>query len=100
MLGDAIEAEDWPRALGLALEAWRSTRAPALADLIDAIGARCPQVPPPRRDQHVWWVESAVTYDAVLACTHYAMAHERVVRADGDWTEMQARHPDDPIIAR
>ena len=37
---DAIAAADWPRALAIALAAWRASRAVELAELVDAIAAR------------------------------------------------------------
>lgn len=49
MLADlrvAIEAADWPRALALALAAWRSSRAPVYADLIDRIAQHVADDPP------------------------------------------------------
>lgn len=38
----AIAAAQWPRALALALTAWRESHAPELADLVDAIATKCP----------------------------------------------------------
>jgi hypothetical protein len=39
MLRDAIDAADWPRALVLAVEAWRASRSPALARDLPQLGA-------------------------------------------------------------
>jgi uncharacterized protein (TIGR02996 family) len=65
-LRGAIAASDWPRALHLALAAWREHRAVALADLVDAIGARCAIAPPQnRRDTHAWWIAHAAPYDPI-----------------------------------
>lgn len=41
-----IDAADWPRALELALAAWRSTRAPVYADLIERIARHVTDQPP------------------------------------------------------
>jgi len=77
----AIDAGGWPRALDLALAAWRETRAPALADLVDAIVRRCeqPQVPAWHQVQ-AWWMELAATYQPLAVSVLVATATERQSR--------------------
>jgi uncharacterized protein (TIGR02996 family) len=78
----AVAAGDWVRALGLALEAWRETRAPALADLVDAIGERCTRpVPPTRAGLHDWWMEHAFTHDPVTLGALLATLNVRIADA-------------------
>ncbi len=56
----AIDGAAWPLALGHALEAWRAARAPALADLVDALATRCAQPARPlARDLSRWWIDHA-----------------------------------------
>jgi len=43
----AIAREDWEAALSTLLEAWRSRRAPRLADVIDRVTSRLPHAPVP-----------------------------------------------------
>lgn len=61
-LHQALVAQDWPTALERALAAWRDTRIPELADLIDRITVRC-TLPEPGQEvpaeQHLWWVQHA-----------------------------------------
>jgi hypothetical protein len=59
-LHKALVATDWPTALEHALAAWRTTRAPELADLIDRITARCTLYVPGKdlpTEQALWWVQ-------------------------------------------
>ncbi|HEY5939106.1 MAG TPA: hypothetical protein VIU61_30850, partial [Kofleriaceae bacterium] len=65
-LGEAIEKAAWPHALPLALAAWRATRAIELADLVDALAARCEQpVVAPWFRLQPWWMELAASYEPV-----------------------------------
>ena len=74
----AIDAGGWPRALDLALAAWRETRAPELADLIDAIVRRCDQPRAPEWYQvQAWWMELAATYQPLAVSVLVASATER-----------------------
>jgi hypothetical protein len=74
----AIDAAAWPRALDLALAAWRETRAPELADLVDALVARCeqPTVAKWYRLQP-WWMELAATYQPTAVSALVAVATDR-----------------------
>ncbi len=81
MLADlraAIDDLAWPRALDLALAAWRETRAPELADLVDAIVTRCdqPRAPEWYRLQ-AWWMELAATYHPLAVSVLVATATDR-----------------------
>jgi uncharacterized protein (TIGR02996 family) len=56
----ALVAGSWSAALEHALVAWRATRAPTLADLVDAIDARIPVIEPPEPAAlHAWWMARA-----------------------------------------
>lgn len=60
----AIEREDWRAALELALAWWQETRAPELADLVEALGARLatpPLTAAAAPDFHEHWLVSVVT---------------------------------------
>lgn len=97
-LGEAIEAAAWPRALILALDAWRGSRSPALADLIDLLAARCPRART-RVDLHPQWVRAALApYNPVRACALFDHVHAYLARGPA-WAEMQRRLGDDPIVA-
>jgi len=78
-LYDALAAAAWPRALELALEAWRTARIPELADIVDAVAARCsPPTPPDDRvARHAWWVEHGVFPDPVTAGSLLAVLRDR-----------------------
>lgn len=77
-LGEAIDAAAWPRALDLALAAWRATRAVELADLVDAVAARCEQPPAASWFRHQqWWMELAASYDAIAVSALARTATER-----------------------
>src|SRR5258706_11895476 len=95
-LRTAITAADWPRALGLALDSWRETRHPALANLIDAIGARCELPAPPRsvKDHHAWWMELAASYDPVRATRLASEASTRATASDVTWSNIVHRWPE------
>lgn len=104
-LADAIAVEDWPRALVLAIEAWRASRSPVHANLVDRIALRIPNALAPNRRVQRWWMDRARTYDpatagmllqdaAVLASRDGVVHHllERLGVLEG-W-------PDDPRTAR
>lgn len=58
----ALAASDYPLALHRALELWRDSRDPLLADLIDRISARCTLPEPAGRlpaEHQLWWVQRA-----------------------------------------
>lgn len=52
---DRCVAKDWDAALDLALVAWRETRAPAYANLVEAISAQMTRAPIPTRSGEVWY---------------------------------------------
>lgn len=91
----AIDAGEPERALGLAVAAWRAQRVPELADLVDAVAARCPRVVPPHSKSRFgrWWMERALTYEPVLAGTLAEHASERMFAEEIRWAELQARWP-------
>ena len=63
-LRGAIDTGDWPGALDRALVLWRAQRIPALADVIDLIGAKLARpAPSQKRGAHAWWIEIAAAYD-------------------------------------
>ncbi len=101
LLRAAIDAADWPRALEQALEAWRALRAPELAELVEALGARCVVAPRPRgsRERHPWWIEQVARYDPAAVAYLVAEAHvtsDPIVTAP----EIRARWGDaNPLIA-
>ena len=93
-LRTAIATGAWPEALAHALAAWRAVRAPALADLVDAVAARCatPERPPHLRAVHAWWIELAATYDPV-AVTALAEHASLEARGSPPWPQLRARYP-------
>jgi uncharacterized protein (TIGR02996 family) len=100
-LRDAIGASAWPRALGAALAAWRAYRAPALADLVDALASRCelPARPAQVTDVHAWWIGLAGRYEPVAATALAAHASEGV-RGSPPWPELRTRYPvGHPVLA-
>lgn len=105
-LAREIRDAAWPRALGCALEAWRTTRSPVLADLIDRLAARCgPAEPVPTRGAQRWWMQRARTYDPVTATVLLADAAELAPRTGierklFDRLAVLATWPDDPRVAR
>lgn len=90
----AIDAADWPRALGLALAAWRETRAVSLTGLVDALAQRC-RVPPPPMPEVLqrWWIERAATYDPVTATALLGQFEVGAQRSDLPWNVIRARYP-------
>ena len=96
----AIDAADWPRALVLAIEAWREMRVPALADLVDRIAARCPTETAPRERVHPWWTKRARTYDPIVATALLASASDHVHKSDEDWGVAQVRYRGSPVFER
>lgn len=63
-IDDAVAREEWRAALELALAWWRETRAPELADLVEALGERLatpplPAAPAPAFHDH--WLTAVVT---------------------------------------
>ena len=77
-LGEAIEAAAWPRALDLALAAWRATRAVELADLVDAVASRCEQPPTESWFRiHPWWMGLAASYQPIAVSVLARTATER-----------------------
>src|SRR5690606_37266327 len=104
VLRDAIDAAAWPRALEVALEAWRALRAPELADLVEALGARCVAevVPPPARPEqrHAWWIECAARYDPAAVTYLASQAHPRADAREVTRPALRARWGDaNPLIA-
>ncbi len=100
-LRTAIAASAWPEALGHALAGWRAVRDPALADLVDAVAARCaaPERPPHLRAFHGWWMEHAAAYDAV-AVTALAEHASLEARGSPPWPQLRARYPSGhPVLA-
>ena len=90
----AIASRAWPTALALALDGWRATRSPLLADLVDALGARCevPLRPPHLRDVHDWWMSHATPYDPVAAAALTGCASLEA-RGSPPWAEIRGRYP-------
>ncbi len=95
-LADTIAAGDVAAALAAALAAWRATRAPALADLVDAIGARIeiPTIP-----DDVEWTKLARTHDPVLLGALLAKVTDLPVSFLPAVGDALAAFPDDPRIA-
>jgi uncharacterized protein (TIGR02996 family) len=99
-LRDAIDAADWGRALGIALDWWRATRAVELANLIDVLGARCTLPVPPRRELQAWWMLHASTYNPVAVTALAQTASDRADRSERTWGEIRAWFAGNPVIAR
>lgn len=110
----AIERRDFPAALEVALAAWRESRVPALADLVDAIGARIPVRALPPKTIHRAWLDLAAKNDSADVGTLIATIDRgvprptkkssrfRAVLPEG-WIERAralAERPDDPRIPR
>ncbi len=93
-LRTAIAAADWPRALGLALDAWRTTRWPALADLIDRIATQCPTEPAPRHRVQPWWMQRAQSYDPIGATALVASASALAHKSDVTWDVIAGAYPE------
>lgn len=103
-LDAAIAAADWPRALGLALDAWRSTRAPVYADLVDRIAHRAPREIVPVRGAQRWWMQRARSYDPIIAGPLLEDAARLAPRGGIEHKlferlELLAAWPDDPRTA-
>ena len=105
-LARAIDEADWPRALALALDAWRASRSPIYADLVDRIALRCPSEPVPRERVQRWWMQRAKSYDPVLAIPLLANAADLARRNAGnekrlfERIDVLVKWPDDPRVAR
>ncbi|MEJ7603624.1 MAG: hypothetical protein WKG01_37400 [Kofleriaceae bacterium] len=91
-LHDAIEGEDWPRALELALTVWRATRAVEVAVLIEDLDRLLPRLDPPRahRELQQWWREHALAFDPIALPSLIASAAHRP-GGPGQWSEVRAR---------
>ena len=72
-----VAASTWPEALRAALDAWRATRLPELADLVDAIGTRCVPTGEPPTDNE--WRERAMVYEPAVAGWLLAHLHGHLV---------------------
>ncbi|MGN6107089.1 MAG: hypothetical protein ACTHU0_18425, partial [Kofleriaceae bacterium] len=102
VLRSAIDAADWPRALEAALEAWRSLRAPELADLVEALGARCVVLPLPESSaqHHAWWIEHAARYEPAAVTYLASQAHHGANASGVTKPAIRARWGDaNPLIA-
>jgi hypothetical protein len=104
VLRDAIAAEDWPRALVLAIEAWRTSRSPVHANLVDRIALRAPNEIVPARGVQRWWMQRARTYDPIAAGALLANAAQLAPRSGIEQKlierlELLAAWPDDPRTA-
>ena len=97
-LRTAIEANEWSRALVLALAAWRAARAPALADLVDRLAARCPTEPAPSQRVQPWWMQRARTYDPIGATALCASASAFAHKSDVTWEVIVASYG--PFVQR
>jgi len=88
-----LESRDWSRALALALDAWRTTRSPELADAVEAIAARItPPTPPVKPNElHAWWVEQAIAPDPVTVGALLATLTTRPHVADFKRDDLRAR---------
>jgi uncharacterized protein (TIGR02996 family) len=98
----AIEAGDGPRALELALDLWRQTRAVELADLIEILGATSGRIVPwPEPSRRITWSTLVERHGAnhpfVAAVTslsnHYLLPVLDEIATAITW-------PDDPRLAR
>ena len=95
-LHDALVAGDWPLALERALEVWRDTRDPELADLIDRITERCTLPSPPDdkpAEQQRWFLERGIVEgpDPVTTAGLLAILIERADYLDGKIEDVRAR---------
>jgi uncharacterized protein (TIGR02996 family) len=100
----AIEEAAWPRALVLAIEAWRASRAPVLADLVDRIVTRLPAEGVPREGVQRWWMQQARTYDPARATVLLASCAELALKSGVekkliDRLPVLEAWPDDPRVA-
>jgi uncharacterized protein (TIGR02996 family) len=95
-LRHAIAAAAWPDALACGLAAWRAARAPAVADLVDALATRCEPPLPARprhlRDLHAWWIAHAAAYDPVRVGELAATA-SLDLRGSPPWPQLRTRYP-------
>ncbi|HEY5934821.1 MAG TPA: hypothetical protein VIU61_09305 [Kofleriaceae bacterium] len=100
-LEGAIEAGDEARALELALDLWRETRAPELADLIDFLGAASGRIVPWPEPPRLTWTElveqRGASHPFVTAVgtlgNHYLLPLLDEIATALTW-------PDDPRLAR
>lgn len=93
----AIEAGDAPRALVAALDAWRAARAPALADLVDALAGR---IAAPAVADDLAWTKLAVTKDPMVLGSLLGSLGELPVSFLPNAAQQLAAFPDDPRIGR
>jgi uncharacterized protein (TIGR02996 family) len=93
----ALDANDGGAALLAALEAWRATRSPALADLIDAISAR---IAAPAITRDVEWAKVAATRDPLVIGSLLPAIPDLPVSFLPRAGELLAAFPDDPRIAK
>ncbi len=95
----AVDDAAWPRALELALAAWRAARDPRLADAVDRIAARCQRPwPPGGKRLHGWWIGRAAAYDPVVAGALLDHVPTRLRANDTTWPAIAARWPDSPVV--
>ena len=88
MLERSIEARDWPAALSGAIELWRDTRDPVVAQLVDRIAVRCEPVPPPAD-----WATDATHYDPIRVTTLLDHLPVRLRASDASWESIAERWP-------
>jgi uncharacterized protein (TIGR02996 family) len=95
----ALVSDEHPRALVLAIEAWRESRAPELADLVDAIAARCPGPIPPHSKWKIpgWWMSHAAGYEPTAVASLLEQLWVRSAERLGDPRVVAHRGPN-PII--
>ena len=101
MLGQlrtAIEGKDWGGALAAALAWWRDTRAPEIADLVDALGAHCTLPAPPKRELHAWWMLHASTYNPVHVTALARRANDRMLRSDVKFAEVREWYAGNAVV--
>ncbi len=89
----ALRSGDWPVALAYALDAWRNTRSPELADVVEAIAARCTPPSPPAKphELHAWWIEQAIAPTPVAIGALLASLTTRAHVADFKREALRAR---------
>jgi uncharacterized protein (TIGR02996 family) len=113
VIGEAAAAGDFVRALELALDAWRVTRDPLRADLVDALASHVPATPIDEREYHKSWLALAradrpADLGALLAGLRKALPRKRRPFSDesqlpASWLERMgalAARRDDPRIVR
>nr|HEX4313419.1 TIGR02996 domain-containing protein [Kofleriaceae bacterium] len=90
-LAAAVAVGAWPRALELAISAWRASRTSELADLVEAVGAR---VDRPRKHAplaHAAWQDRARDYHELAVGGLFAVVgHDLDARVT--WDDLETRH--------